>query len=339
MTTPGGSSTAARPEIRNPARFLELVGPKLELVELELRENFRSGVRTIREVGEHILSGGGKRIRPSLLLLTSRMLGYEGKADVRCAAVVEFIHTASLVHDDVIDDADLRRGRESINFRWGNHLTVLVGDYLYTHAMKMALGEERLEIVDLLCDTTILLTEGEILSLENEGRIDLTSDQYFDVIGRKTAALFGASCKLPAYLVDLPHSRATELWNYGYNLGVCFQLVDDLLDFTSDKQTLGKPALADLKEGKLTLPLILAMPEATEAERQTIERVATTRELRAGDPEAIQEIVRRYECVGRTMEIAREYGDRALANLSSFPASDARDALEFGVEYVLDRDR
>lgn len=325
--------------MQDPSRFLDLVGPKLELVELELRENFRSRIQTIRRVGEHILSGGGKRIRPSLLLLTSAMLGYEGHADIRCAAVIEFIHTASLVHDDVIDDADIRRGRESINYRWGNHLTVLVGDYLYTHAMKMALGEEKLEIVDLLCDTTILLTEGEILALELKGRTDVTTDQYFDVIGRKTAALFGAACKLPALLVGLPSPSSSELWSYGHNLGICFQLVDDLLDFTSNKETLGKPALADLKEGKLTLPLILAMPEATPTERETIERIATSHELMGGDADAIQAIVGRYECVSRTMEIAREYADRALGNLSDFPRSAAREALEFGVEYVIDRDR
>lgn len=339
MTTPGGSSTAARRSAQNTARFIDLVAPKLELVEQELRANFRSEIATIRKVGEHILSGGGKRIRPSLLLLTSSMLGYEGSADVRCGAVVEFIHTASLVHDDVIDDADIRRGRESINYRWGNHLTVLVGDYLYTHAMKMAIGEGRLEIVDLLCDTTIMLTEGEILALELKGKTDLTSDQYFEVIGRKTAALFAASCRLPGYLVDLPSPKADELWSYGYNLGICFQLVDDLLDFTSNAETLGKPALADLKEGKLTLPLILAMPEATQGERDTIERVAATRELESGDAEAIQEIVRRYDCVARTMEIAREYSERALANLSEFPQSTAREALEYAIEYVLDRDR
>ncbi len=336
--TPGGSSTAARPA-QDGARFLELVSPKLELVELDLRNNFRSEIATIRKVGEHILSGGGKRIRPSLLLLTSSMLGYEGNADVRCAAVVEFIHTASLVHDDVIDDADIRRGRESINYRWGNHLTVLVGDYLYTHAMKMAIGEGRLEIVDLLCDTTIMLTEGEILALELKGRTDLSTDQYFEVIGRKTAALFAASCRLPGFFVDLPATQADELWNYGYNLGICFQLVDDLLDFTSNVETLGKPALADLKEGKLTLPLILAMPETTATERATIERIATTRELEGGDGEAIQEIVRRYDCVNRTMDISREYADRAMANLSHFPHSTAREALEYAIEYVLDRDR
>ncbi|MDX1582066.1 MAG: polyprenyl synthetase family protein [Thermoanaerobaculia bacterium] len=336
---PRGSFTATRREVQDPSRFLELVGPKLELVERELRQNFNSPIKTIRKIGDHILGGGGKRIRPSLVLLTSEMLGYDGAADIRCAAVVEFIHTASLVHDDVIDDADIRRGRESINYRWGNHLTVLVGDYLYTHAMKMALGEERLEIVDLLCDTTILLTEGEILALELKGHIDISADQYFDVIGRKTAALFGAACKLPAFLVGLPSKQAEELWNYGHNLGICFQLVDDLLDFTSNEETLGKPALADLKEGKLTLPLILAMPTASDSEKETIRRVATTGELADGDAESIQDIVGRYQCVSRTMEIARDYADRALANLSGFPQSTAREALEYGVEYVLDRDR
>jgi octaprenyl-diphosphate synthase len=339
VTTPRGPSTAASQPVQNPARFIELVAPKLDLVERELRENFSSSIGTIRDVGDHILSGGGKRIRPTLLLLTSSMLGYEGQSDIRYAAVVEMIHTATLVHDDVIDDADIRRGRISINYRWGNHLTVLVGDYLYTHAMKMALREQRLEPVDLLCDSTIMLTEGEILALEMKGRIDVTSDQYFDVIGRKTAALFAASCRLPGFLVDLPPQRSDELWNYGYNLGTCFQLIDDLLDFTSNSETLGKPTLADLKEGKLTLPLILAIPSASPSELRTIERVASNRQLEDGDAEEIQGVVQRHGSIPRTLEIAREYADRALANLAGFPPSTAREALEFAVQYVLDRDR
>ena len=181
-------------------------------------------------MGEHILGGGGKRLRPALLLLVSQMLRYDGYRDVIYGAVVEFIHTATLVHDDIIDEADVRRGRTSINYRWGNNLTVLVGDYLYTHSMNMALAEGNLDILRLLSNVTIRMIEGEILGLEQNGRADLSIDEYFDIVGRKTAALFGACCRIPAYLVDISEAHASSLFNYGLNLGICFQLIDDLLD-------------------------------------------------------------------------------------------------------------
>jgi len=212
------------------------------------------------------------------------MLRYEGYRDVVYAAVIEFIHTATLVHDDIIDEAAIRRGRTSINYGWGNNLTVLVGDYLYTHSMNLALAEGNLEILRLLSNVTIRMIEGEIIGVEQNGHADLSSEDYFEIVGRKTAALFGACCRIPAYLVDLPESSAASLFNYGFNLGVCFQLIDDLLDFTSSTEVLGKPALSDLKEGKLTLPLLLAMPRATQSERDKIARVANTKSFDDVDP-------------------------------------------------------
>src|SRR5207244_2348732 len=233
----------------------------------------------------------GKRLRPALLRLVSKMLRYEGYRDVIYGAVIEFIHTATLVHDDIIDEAEIRRGRTSINYRWGNNLTVLVGDYIFMHSMSMALAEGNLEILRLLSNVTIRMIEGEILGQEQNGRADLTLDDYFDVAGRKTAALFGACCRIPAYLTDTPEAIATSLFNYGFNLGVCFQLVDDLLDFTSSTDVLGKPALSDLKEGKLTLPLILTMPRASQAEREIISNVATSKSFDSVDPKALMQIV------------------------------------------------
>ena len=274
-------------------RLLDLIAPKLELVEEELRRHFRSQITTIADVGEHILAGGGKRLRPALLLLVAQMLRYDGYRDVTYGAVVEFIHTATLVHDDIIDEADVRRGRTSINYRWGNNLTVLVGDYIFMHSMHIALGEGDLDVLRLLSNVTIRMIEGEILGLEYGGRTDLTSDDYFDVVGRKTAALFGACCRIPAYLVNMPEGQAQSLFNYGFNLGVCFQLIDDLLDFTSSTEVLGKPVLSDLKEGKVTLPLILALPRATQREREIVNRVATTKSFDGIDPHEILGIVNR----------------------------------------------
>ncbi|HEX8153520.1 MAG TPA: polyprenyl synthetase family protein, partial [Thermoanaerobaculia bacterium] len=283
-------------------RVMELIAPKLQLVEEELQRNFRSPIKTIADVGDHILGGGGKRLRPALLLLVSDMLKYDGYRDVIYAAVVEFIHTATLVHDDIIDEAEIRRGRTSINYRWGNNLTVLVGDYLYTHSMNMALAEGNLDVLRLLSNVTIKMIEGEILGLEQNGRADLAIDDYFDIVNRKTAALFGACCRIPAYLTELADSQATSLFNYGLNLGICFQVIDDLLDFTSSTEVLGKPALSDLKEGKVTLPLILALPRATPRERELIARVSANKSFDDVDPQEILEIVHRYDTLEKTRE-------------------------------------
>ena len=320
-------------------RLIELIAPKLELVEEELRRNFQSKIVTIRDVGEHILGGGGKRLRPALLLLVSKMLRYDGYRDVIYGAVVEFIHTATLIHDDIIDEADVRRGRTSVNHGWGNNLTVLVGDYIFMHSMAMALAEGNLEILRLLSDATIRMIEGEILGTEHNGRVDLSVEDYFEVAGRKTAALFGATCRIPGYLVDLPESGSTALFEYGYNLGICFQLIDDLLDFTSSTEVLGKPALSDLKEGKITLPLILAMPRATAREREIITSVASHRAFEDVDPAEILAIVQRYDTIEETREQAREFASRARAALQTFPVSPARETLEVALDFVLDRDR
>ena len=320
-------------------RLLDLLAPKLELVEEELRRNFRSNIITIRDVGDHILGGGGKRLRPALLLLVSKMLRYDGPRDVLYAAVVEFIHTATLIHDDIIDEANVRRGRTSINYGWGNNLTVLVGDYIFMHSMAMALAEGNLEILRLLSDATIKMIEGEILGTEHNGRVDLSVEDYFDIVGRKTAALFGATCRIPGYFVELPESSTAALHSYGFNLGICFQLIDDLLDFTSSTEILGKPALSDLKEGKVTLPLILATPRATPREREIIANVATRKSFDDLDPSEILAIVNRYDTLDQTREIAREYASRARAALEAFPPSSAKEALDLALDFVLDRDR
>lgn len=331
VAAPGGISLA-RAE-----RFLDLIAPKLQLVEEELRRNFSSEIVTIQEVGKHILEGGGKRLRPALLLLTARMLGYKGNRDVTYGAVVEFIHTATLVHDDIIDEAALRRGRTSINYRWGNHLTVLVGDYLYTHAMKMALDEGDLDILKLLSRITIRMIEGEILALENRGSAQVTSDQYFDIIGRKTAELFGGTCRVSALLARANEEQTAALSNYGYNLGICFQLTDDLLDFTSSSEVLGKPVLSDLREGKLTLPLILTLARLSETERRRIERALTERNFDEIGPEEVIAMVNRFDGVEQTRDIVRDYAEQSRTALTLLPASAERDALEAALDFVVNR--
>jgi octaprenyl-diphosphate synthase len=339
VTTPAPSLSTAEQTPFTPERLLAIVAPKLELVEEELRRNFASHVRTINDVADHILEGGGKRLRPIFLLLVAEMLGYQGRRDAAYAAIVEFIHTATLVHDDIIDEAAVRRGRTSINYRWGNQVTVLIGDFLYTHAMNMALREGDLEVLKLLCRVTIEMTEGEVLGLETNGSVALSADDYFDIVGRKTAGLFAATCRIPAHLVGASEAVAQRLFDFGHHLGVGFQLIDDLLDFTSSEEVLGKPVLADLKEGKLTLPLILAMPRATAEEQELIARVAREKSFGDTDPHRILAIAQRYGGVEETRRIARDYIGRAQALLSTFEPSPAREALEFALEFVVARDR
>lgn len=320
-------------------RLLELVGPKLQLVEEELRRNFQSPIKTIQDVGEHILAGGGKRLRPSLLLIAAQMLKYEGYSDVIYGAVVEFIHNATLVHDDIIDEADVRRGRTSINYRWGNNLTVLVGDYLFMHSMDYALAEGRLDVLRLLSHVTLRMIEGEILGLETNGRADLSVDEYLDIVNRKTALLFGACCRIPGYIAEAPEPLANALQSYGFNLGVCFQLIDDLLDFTSSTEILGKPVLSDLKEGKITLPLILAMPRATPREREIVTHVVTTKSFDGIEPREILDIVHRYGTLEQARGIAQEYAARGRAALEPFAPSAAKELLAMALDYVMDREK
>ncbi|MGA7616609.1 MAG: polyprenyl synthetase family protein [Thermoanaerobaculia bacterium] len=339
VTIPGAGISAANQTASRIERYLDIVAPKLLQVEEELRKKFDSDVLTIREVGDHVLEGGGKRLRPMLVLLVSDMLGYEGSRDITFAAVIEFIHTATLVHDDIIDEAAVRRGKTSVNYRWGNHLTVLIGDFLYAHAMDIGLEDGGVDVLRLLSKVTIRMTEGEILGLERNGRADLTLDDYFDIVERKTAALFAASCRIGALLTKESEDVGRRLWDYGLNLGICFQLVDDLLDFTSSTEVLGKPVLADLKEGKLTLPLILALPQATPEERQMIERVLSEKTFGDLDPTDIVSIANRYGSIDETRVIAREYADRAREAISIFPSSRSLEALEWAVDFVLSRDR
>src|SRR5512135_3862214 len=254
-------STLPPAERENGRRFLSalaLVETKLRRVEEELLSRTRSPIGTIAEIGDYLVEGGGKRIRPALLLLSSRVLGYEGDRDVAYAAVIELIHTATLVHDDIIDDAELRRGRPSVNRRWGNELTVLFGDFLYMKSMEIALEEGDLRVLRLLSDVTIRMTEGEIIGAERRGLLDLTLEGYLDIVRRKTALLFAGACKIPSFLVTSAFGESGEawgerLWEYGLSLGIAFQLQDDLLDYTANEADLGKPVLSDLKEGKLTL--------------------------------------------------------------------------------------
>ena len=323
-------------------RALEPIRSKLEQVEAELARRTHSPIPTIALIGDYLVEGGGKRIRPALLLLCAKLLGYEGDRDVRYGAVIEFIHTATLVHDDIIDDAETRRGRASVNRRWGNELTVLFGDYLYMKSMEIALDEGDLRVLQLLSRVTLEMTEGEIIASERRGLLDLTLEGYLDIVRRKTALLFAASCRIPSFLVAGFQGESAEiwserLWDYGLSLGVAFQLQDDLLDYTATEEELGKPVLSDLKEGKLTLPLILSLPDATRAERKLIETVVTDASFDRVRPTEILGLVERLGALDRARRIVDEHADRARAIAGVFPDSPAKDGLLLAAEFAAHR--
>ena len=320
-----------------PERFLGLVAGKLAATEMVFRRHLASDVPFIHDAGKYLATSGGKRMRPALLLLAARLLGRDSEEEVTYAAVVEFIHTATLIHDDIIDHATLRRGQTTVNELWGNSLTVLLGDWLYTNAMSMALTHGNLPVVRALCNATLKMVEGELLALDRLGAVDLTSDEYFRIIERKTAHLFSAACSIPCLIEPVRPDAARSLERYGRCLGNCFQLVDDLLDFTATEAELGKPVLSDLKEGKLTLPLILLLPRVTPAERRSIQQVLEDRAFDRVAPQQILELVAREGTVEEVETMALDFADEAREALAGFPANDAREALEVAPDYVLNR--
>jgi octaprenyl-diphosphate synthase len=322
---------------RTPGRFIDLVADKLVATEVILHRELDSDVPFIHKAGAYLADGGGKRVRPALLLLCARLLGHDGEEEITYGAVVELIHSATLIHDDIIDHAALRRGKATLNQLWGNNLTVLLGDWIYTKAMQMALSHGQIEVVQRLCDATLKMTEGELLAFERLGAIDLTVDEYFEIIDRKTAHLFAAACSIPALIPPRRTDAGPALARYGRALGICFQLVDDLLDFTARESELGKPVLSDLKEGKLTLPLILLLPRVRPEERRLIETVLEDRSFGRVASQQILDLVSAQGTLDEAQEMAESYAAQARAELDLFAPGATRDALEFAPDYVLHR--
>ena len=256
VPAPPLSDIAQKTTAADLAQIFEPIREDLDAVEQEFVRHIQSRVALIPEMGRYIQKSGGKRVRPAVLLMASRLSGYQGDRAVLYASVVEFIHTATLVHDDIIDGADLRRGRMAVHSRWGNDITVLLGDYLYIKSMAMALTYDSLEIIRQLCDVTLRMIEGELYQLTKAGDVDITEEEHFEIIRRKTAYLFGGCAQIGGMLGEVGVEKETALREYGFHLGVLFQLVDDLLDFTGEASVIGKPIAEDLREGKLTLPII-----------------------------------------------------------------------------------
>src|SRR5579862_7177569 len=320
--------------------IFDLVRDDLAQVEREIGLESVASVEAITYIGQYLQSGGGKRLRPILVLLCGKLFrGRESNPGlVRMAAVVEMIHTATLVHDDVIDLAKSRRGRPSINVVWGNHISVLAGDWLYMQAFQVALRERNFAILDLLISLTQMMVEGELLQLDRIGKIGVTEADYMELVDRKTASLFSACARLGALSSGGGETAEAQLGEYAWNLGIAFQLIDDILDFTSREKILGKPVGNDLREGKVTLPLIYALEAAEPEERRLVETVLSDGNYDQVPFGKILQMLHRYKGIERAQERAQAFTEKARQIIAEFPESPYQRALVAVTDLVTERD-
>jgi octaprenyl-diphosphate synthase len=315
----------------------DLLHDDLAAIEREFGRDTVSGVRAITEIGEHLRAGGGKRLRPALLLLSCKLLNYTGPGAVKLGAVVEIIHTATLVHDDIIDEAKTRRGRPAANTQWGNAKCVLAGDWLYMQSFKIALQERNFDVLDTLIELTQAMVEGELLQIERLGRT-ITIDEHFELIYRKTACLFSVCMKLGGILGGASEANLARLSDYGRNLGMAFQIVDDVLDLTASEEVLGKPVASDLREGKATLAVIHALERCTPKERATIESVLGNGGFNGITPADIVAILKRYGSIDAAYARAADFTRAAREALAPFPDSEIKRVLLWVPEFVVERE-
>lgn len=316
----------------------DLVRGDLEKVEKEFCQQTVSSIQAIPEIGQYLQVSGGKRLRPVLVLLASKLFGFEGDPAIRMGAAYEMIHSATLVHDDVIDKAETRRGQPSINSRWGNHMSVLAGDWLYMQAFSIALAERNFKILDLLIGLTQVMVEGELLQLAYLRKTDLTEDDYFELTYRKTACLFSACLRTGALLADRPEQEENLMASYGINLGLAFQLIDDVLDFTSSEKKLGKPVGNDLREGKVTLPLIYLLQMCAPADAKKVSRVLDDGGFENVAFAEVLDMVDRYGALDAARRKAKEFADEAKRCLRIFPECIYKDALVYLPDFIIARE-
>ncbi|HEY1465042.1 MAG TPA: polyprenyl synthetase family protein [Terriglobales bacterium] len=315
-----------------------MLAEDLAAIEREFGRDTVSGVEAITEIGEYLRNGGGKRLRPALLLLASKMFDYEGRGAVRLGAVVEIIHTATLVHDDIIDEAQTRRGRPAANTQWGNSKCVLAGDWLYMQAFKVALQERNFRILDTLIELTQQMVEGELLQMEKLGKL-ISLDEHFDLIYRKTACLFSVCMRMGAILGGATPEQEEALSQYGRNLGMAFQIVDDVLDLTASESVLGKPVASDLREGKVTMAVIHTLERCTSAERECIKTVLDDRAFDHVTHQEILDILNRYRSLEAAHARAAQYAEQARKSICTFPDTEIKRALLWAQEFVVAREK
>jgi len=319
------------------APLMMLAGPDLNAVNQVIVSRMQSQVALIPELAGHLIAGGGKRLRPMLTLGCAQLLGYTGTRHHKLAAAVEFIHTATLLHDDVVDGSNLRRGKVTANTVWGNPATVLVGDFLFSRAFELMVEDGSLRVLKILSHASAIIAEGEVAQLTAQRDVDTTEDRYLDIIAAKTAALFAAACQIAAVVAERDAAAEAALEAYGRNLGIAFQLVDDAIDYVSDAGTMGKDAGDDFRDGKITLPVILAYARGDEADRGFWRAAMSGRAISDDDLLRAGGLLQSTHAIADTLARARHYGSRAIDALAGFPRGLAHAALVETVEFAIDR--
>jgi len=314
----------------------DLYEERLQLVEQKINELFKNKIPFIPLIGSHIISSGGKRLRPLFHLISADISGYNGSANIDIAGIIESIHTASLLHDDVVDMADIRRGNPSANSVWGNQVVILVGDFLYSNALKEAVMQKNQKIMEALSFATTMMTEGELLQLNRIGDPDIKEEEYIEIISAKTGALISAACRVGAILGELSEEKENGLANFGMKTGIVFQMADDILDYMADEGELGKKLCKDLEEGKITLPLLYLLKAAEEDEAKEIKNIL--KDGFSGNGLArILVLLKKYMSIEASFKKAQSLIDDAKAELSVFPDSRAKEALLAIADYSLHR--
>lgn len=314
-------------------RLVELVTPDMQRVNAEILTRTGSEVTMIPEVANHLISSGGKRLRPMLTLAMASLTGYSGDGHIKLAAAVEFMHTATLLHDDVVDESDMRRGRPAARKLWGNEASVLVGDFLLGQAFKMMVEVGSLRALDILSNAAAIIAEGEVMQLGAAKNTATTEDEYLAVIRAKTAELFAAACEVGPVLTNRPKAEHAACRSFGMNLGIAFQLVDDVLDYGGKSAKLGKNVGDDFREGKITLPVVLSFRRGSETERGFWSRALEHGEITDSDLETAVGLMIKHRALEDTIKRAQHYGAIARDALALFPASDMKLALEEAVEF------
>ncbi len=317
--------------------MMALVADGMHQVNAVILDRMQSRIPLIPELAGHLIAGGGKRMRPMLTLASAELLGYSGNRQHKLAAAVEFIHTATLLHDDVVDGSGLRRGRKTANIIWGNSASVLVGDFLFSRSFELMVEDGSLKVLKILSNASAVIAEGEVNQLTAQRRIDTSEEQYLDIIGAKTAALFAAACRIAAVVAERDDAQEMALDAYGRNLGIAFQLVDDALDYESDGATMGKDAGDDFRDGKVTLPVILAYARGDETQRAFWKAAIAGHKIGDEDLTHATQLLRQTGAIADTLARARHYGQRAIDALGMFDNSRAKAALVEAVEFAIAR--
>ena len=309
----------------------------LEEIELALQQNLNPYLDLVSQIAGHILFSGGKRLRPLLMVLSARICGYKGDYDKTFSTIFEYLHAATLLHDDLVDEATLRRGKPVANSIWGNAAAVLVGDFLLARSLAIAAETKQPDVIKVVSGITENMSQGEIHQLMRKGNLDLTEAEYMEIIKRKTAVLFQGTCRSGALIADVSLTKETALSDYGFNLGIAFQMVDDLLDYTLDTATLGKEVGADLKEGKMTLPVIYSLKSADEKNRTRMENIIKNKNFSVNDFETLIKMIDKYGGQLYTQNLATEYVKNAKEALAVFQNSKTKEVLLMIADYTLSR--